>query len=739
VFFSKPRLLLGSVATAVLAVIIFLTGFRGPIHPAVLLWLAPPLAAVFPAVAAARVARQKSLPEATRRFWRHLSAVCVLIGAGVTLNAWDAIGSGTPTQTISAPTAAAYGSAVLVLLWGLLRLPLGASTRSDRVRTVLDGGTVLLAGAVFLWHFQTRPMLAETGNDETTTVIINTFVLALELLAMFAIAKAALAGRAFVAAGSLRLFVLGLLLGAAGGVGQRFVGDHPWLNTPQITIPVALVSVTAAALVQLRARPDDHRHPAASRPFSRLPYLAIVIVDALLLLCIVRHDSDVLPAALAAVALTGLVVGRQLTAFRENARLVRRLDHGATHDALTHLPNRALFTDRLTAALAAGRPVSVALIDLDDFKTVNDTLGHGAGDTLLIAVAQRLTSAVRDGDTVARLGGDEFVVILSSSPDPGAAAERMIDALADPVGDLLVRASIGLATASPGDAPEDLLRRADIAMYAAKNDGGSNYLIFEPSMAVAVADTAAVGAQLHRAITDGQLFLEYQPIVELGDGHLRGVEALVRWQHPTRGVVPPAEFIPAAERTGLIVPLGDWVLREACRQLAAWPGGALTLNVNITAHQLSHHGFVDRVAVTLAETGILPARLTLEITESTAVELGDAVTNLVELRRMGIRISLDDFGTGHSTLTMLHELPVDQLKLDRSFTQDTGGRRATMPAAVIALARAVDLDIVAEGIETEDQARRLAALGYRYAQGFHFARPLPASAIGDLIREPVTS
>ncbi|MFI6072303.1 putative bifunctional diguanylate cyclase/phosphodiesterase [Actinoplanes sp. NPDC051343] len=731
-------MLFGSLVTAVVAVAVFAAGLAGPVHPAVLLWVAAPLSTLFPALAAARVARRRSLPDATRRFWRHLATVCVLIGVGVTLNAVDAMASGTPRQTISVPTAAAYGSAVLVLLWGLLRLPLGASTRSDRVRIVLDGGTVLLAGAVFLWHFQTRPMLAETASDETTTVIINTFVLALELLALFAIAKAALAGRAFVAAGSLRLFVFGLLLAASGGVGQRFISDRPWLNTPQIAIPVALFCVTAAALVQGRVSLDDHHRAAVSRPFSRLPYLAIVIVDALLLLCIAEHDSDVLPAALAAVALTGLVVSRQLTAFRENARLLRRLDHGATHDALTHLPNRSLFASRLTAALSAGQPVSVALIDLDDFKTVNDTLGHGAGDTLLVAVAQRLTSAIGPGDTVARLGGDEFVVILATD-SPSAAAERMIAALAEPVGDLLVRASIGLAAASPDDAPEDLLRRADIAMYAAKNGGGSNYLVFEPSMAVAVADTAALGAQLHRAITDGQLFLEYQPIVELGDGHLRGVEALVRWQHPTRGVVPPADFIPAAERTGLIVPLGDWVLREACRQLAAWPADSLILNVNITAHQLSDHGFVGRVAATLADTGIAPTRLTLEITESTAVELGDAVTNLAELRRMGIRIALDDFGTGRSTLTMLHELPVDQLKLDRSFTQDTGGTRATMPAAVIALARAVDLDIVAEGIETEEQARRLSALGYRYAQGYHFARPLPASAVTDLIREPVTT
>jgi diguanylate cyclase (GGDEF)-like protein len=731
-------MLLGSVVTALVAVVLFVAGFAGSIHSAVLLWAAAPLSTLFPVVAAVRVARRPSLPGPTRRFWRHLAAVCTLIGLGAALNAWDAVkAGGEPSQSVSAPTAATYGAAVLVLLWALLRLPLGASTRSDRVRIVLDGGTVMLAGAVFLWHYQTRPMLAESGNHQTTTVVINTFALALELLAVFAIAKAVVSGRTFVASRSLQLFVLGLFGGALGGVGQRFVGDRPWLNTPQVTIPVVLICVTAAALVQSRS-PADHHRPAVSRPFSRLPYLAVAIVDALLVLCIVRHEPDVLMAALAAVALTGVVVGRQLTAFRENARLMRRLDHGATHDTLTQLPNRALFTSRLTAALAAGEPVHVALIDLDDFKTVNDTLGHGAGDALLVAVAQRLTSAVGASDTVARLGGDEFVVILSSD-HPADAAGRLIEALTEPVGDLLVRASIGLAGAAPGDAPEDLLRRADIAMYAAKKAGGSNYLIFEPSMAIAVADTAAVGAQLHRAITEGQLFLEYQPIVDLGDGRLHGVEALVRWRHPDRGVVPPAGFIPAAERTGLIVPLGDWVLREACRQLAEWPAGSLGLNVNITAHQLADPGFVGRVAATLSETGIRPTRLTLEITESTAVELGDAVTNLEELRRMGVRIALDDFGTGRSTLTMLHELPVDQLKLDRSFTQNTAGRRATMPAAVIALARAVDLDIVAEGIETPDQARRLAALGYRYARGYHFARPLPASAVPDLIREPVAS
>jgi diguanylate cyclase (GGDEF)-like protein len=680
------RSLLASAVTAVYGVIMFAAGIPGPIHPSFLPWLAALLSPVIATVAATRVARLRSLPVPTRRFWRNLAVCCGLIAAGAALNASDAIRSGTPA--LSAPTAAAYGAAILVLLWALLRLPLGAAARADRVRIVLDGGTVLIAGAVFLWHFQGRPMLAASGAGETAAVYVNVIVLASELVAIFAVAKAAVSGQAFVAAGSLRLFVLGLIGAASGEFTQRFITDRPWLNLPEIAIPIALLCVPAAADVQRRvAGRTGHLRAAVSRPFSRLPYLAIAAVDALLIVCITTHASDALPAAVAAVALTALVVGRQLTAFRENGRLLRRLDHGATHDSLTQLPNRSLFTSRLTGILDDSRPVSVALIDLDDFKTVNDTLGHGAGDVLLVAVARQLTAAVRLTDTVARLGGDEFVVILdgASPADAEAAAERMIAALTEPVAadghDLLVRASIGLACGRPGDAPEDLLRRADIAMYAAKNAGGSTFLSFVPEMAVAVADTAAVGAQLHRAITEGQFFLEYQPIVDLDGGRLRGVEALVRWQHPLRGVVPPADFIPAAERTGLIVPLGDWVLRAACRQLAEWtevhgaqaPG---VLNVNITAHQLADHGFVERVAATLADTGIAPGRLILEITESTAVELGDSVTNLVALRSMGIRIALDDFGTGRSTLTMLHELPVDQLKLDRSFTQDDGGRLA---------------------------------------------------------------
>ncbi|WP_433290896.1 putative bifunctional diguanylate cyclase/phosphodiesterase [Actinoplanes sp. CA-030573] len=742
-----------AMGVAAFAVVVFAVNLAAPHGPAALLWIAAPVAAAIPAVTATRFARMPALTPASRRFWRHLAATCALMCLGATLNARDALLADTPTQDMSLPTVLAYAAAVLVLLWSLGRLPLGVTGRRDLLRVSLDAGTVLVGVAVFMWHFQAHPMLDKTGYH-TTPLLMVTITGLLEQLTVFAIVKVTLAGRAHIARRSLQLFAVGLLAGGCSSIVQQFIIGRPDLNIAQVVIPVVMISATAGIEHQRRVTAaGEPPRIATNRPFSRMPYLAIAGIDTLLLICIRTGDRDTLVVAVAAVALTGLVVWRQVAAFRENAHLLDRLDHSATHDALTGLPNRALFHDRLAAALdpaRPGRPVSVALIDLDDFKTVNDTLGHGAGDALLIAVAARLSAAVRPGDTVARLGGDEFVVLLDNvtGADAENTARRMIAALAEPVladgHDLLVRASIGIATGRGGDHGADLLRRADIAMYAAKNVSGSAYQHYRAGMANAVADTAATGAQLQRALADEQLYLEYQPIVHLADGRLRGVEALVRWAHPTRGVIPPADFIPVAERTGLIVPLGDWVLRTACAQLTDWtlrygtdaPG---ILNVNVTARQLSDPGFADRVAATLSETGVAATRLTLEITETTAVELnaGSAVATLHTLREMGVRIALDDFGTGQSTLTLLHELPVDQLKLDRSFTQGTtSGQRDTMPAAVIALARAVDLDIVAEGVETADQATRLTALGYHHAQGYHFARPLSADQLTGMLATP---
>jgi diguanylate cyclase (GGDEF)-like protein len=508
------------------------------------------------------------------------------------------------------------------------------------------------------------------------------------------------------------------------------------LYTDMVGLPAIYIAGIWAAKIQRRADYSPRRgtQVAPRRSFSVLPYLAVAAVDALLVNVTWRGaDPDERVVVASAVLLTGLVVLRQVTAFMDNGRLLRRLDHGATHDALTQLPNRVLFHDRLVKALTAPgeRPVAVALIDLDDFKEVNDTLGHEIGDLLLISVAQRLAGCLRTEDTVARLGGDEFVVVLDGA-DPAAAdlaARRMIEALREPVladgHELPIRASIGIADGASGDDPSVLLRQADVAMYAAKNIPGTASLHFDSSMATSGTDHAHLGAELRGALDDDQLFLLYQPIVGLADGRVLGAEALVRWAHPALGTLVPDAFLPAAERTGLMVPLGRWVLRTALRQLAAWPG--MQLRLNVSARELREPGFAADVAEVLAEHRIAADRLTFELNEPVSGDI------LPSLRALGVRLAFDDFGTGESALTLLHDCPVDELKLDPAFTQASADDRTPMAAAVLKMASALGLPVVAEGVETAEQADRLRSLGYATAQGHHLGRPQPADSFGDLL------
>jgi diguanylate cyclase (GGDEF)-like protein/PAS domain S-box-containing protein len=437
--------------------------------------------------------------------------------------------------------------------------------------------------------------------------------------------------------------------------------------------------------------------------------------------------------------------------------LEEELTRQAFADSLTGLANRALFRDRVEHALArhrrgAGR-VSLLLIDLDDFKMINDSLGHTAGDELLVSLSQRLREEVRGCDTLARIGGDEFAVLVEDLDDleMAALADRIVAAARRPVRlgnrDVACTVSAGVATVKAGGpeaTADELLRDADLAMYAAKNGGRDRHALFDPTMYADVLREAQQRADMERALSTGEFVVHYQPIVDLPRRRLTGFEALVRWRHPHEGMIPPNAFIPIAEATGLIVPLGRWVLGEACRQLAAWravwpDSQDLRMSVNLSARQFQYEGLVDDVAEILAETGVDAGNLVLEITESMLMRDIDAtVHTLAELKRLGVRLAIDDFGTGYSSLSYLKQFPVDILKIDRSFVDGVAGKAgdATLAEAVVQLGRALQLQTVAEGIETADQWSALHTLGCEYGQGYLFARPVEPGEIERFLASP---
>ena len=428
--------------------------------------------------------------------------------------------------------------------------------------------------------------------------------------------------------------------------------------------------------------------------------------------------------------------------------LEAELHHQALHDALTGLPNRTLLADRLAHALVRrrgpGLAVAVCLLDLDDFKAVNDSLGHRSGDVVLVEVSRRLARVARGGDTVARFGGDAFAVIVE---DPGdlstamAVARRLLAALDAPVeletGTFAIQASCGLAVpGADGAEAEALVRNAEVAMFAAKRDGKGRLVSYEEGMHAAVVERLDLVHDLQEALADpGQIEVHYQPIVRLATGQATGVEALVRWRHPTRGLIPPQSFIPLAEDSGLVVPLGRLVLHRATAQVARWQAAhpslaGLSVSVNASARQLEDGAFVDDVRRALRASGLCPDRLVVEITES--VFLGDEGVvrdRLASLKALGVRLAIDDFGTGYSSLGYLKRYPIDILKVDLSFTADLtgGGRGAALAEAVVRMGAALQLETVAEGVESPRQAELLRGLDCQLGQGYLYARPLPAA------------
>ncbi|MGQ0766931.1 MAG: putative bifunctional diguanylate cyclase/phosphodiesterase [Gemmatimonadota bacterium] len=456
---------------------------------------------------------------------------------------------------------------------------------------------------------------------------------------------------------------------------------------------------------------------------------------------------------LAEPAIRGIVVNCRDVS--ERRTLQARLTHQAYHDALTQLANRSLFLNRVAQAIARasrGRRASVVLfLDLDDFKKVNDSLGHAAGDELLVASAARLLTCVRPGDTIARLGGDEFAILLDDLDgfeDALVIAERITTALRNPFRlqgrDVFIGVSVGVARVEASGTPDDILRNADLAMYFAKGRDKGRYAVFAPEMHEQLVDRLELEADLRQAVDAGHITVEYQPIVTLDDTRFWGAEALVRWTHSVRGRVPPSRFVAVAEETGLIVSIGRSVLREACLRTREWHGRRrsapnLRMSVNLSGRHFQEDSVIDDVRAALSESGLPPWFLTLEITESVLMQQSYlTLAKLRELKALGVMLAIDDFGTGYSSLGYLQQFPIDMLKIDRTFVDGVGleDNDPVLVRAIIALGRTLGMETIAEGIERPEQRDGLRALGCELGQGFLFARPMPPAEFADAIPAP---
>ena len=621
-----------------------------------------------------------------------------------------------------------------VMFAGLLLLPGAPRSRADRIKLTLDALVVGASTFMVLWYLVLGPIFATDGVT-VTEVAYSAALPVGDLLLVLALATVLLrraGARAdtpvLLLAGAVGAYVIadtyyGFIQLHAGFVGGTWP-DLCWL--------LGCYLFALSAYRQHRAGPPTGPPGRTRRTaVNWLPYGAIALAYGLL--GVLARKEGLYPFGgmiIGAVTLTFLVVARQMYALRENRDL-------AVTDVLTGLANRMLVTQRLAQLTARparpGRYGAVLLIDLDRFKPINDAYGHEAGDAVLSAVAAALRAVVRAGDTAGRLGGDEFAVILPNLPDPATATavgERLLEAFRTPVvfGDqlLAVEASIGVAVRAEGDDSDLLLAHADAAMYHAKRSGRGRLQVYTADL-----DTRGRGAELRRAIDGGELVVHFQPAVDLLDGRIVAAEALVRWAHPARGLLMPDAFIQLAEETGAIVPLGEWVLREACAQAVRWPDG-LRLSVNLSPKQVVQDNLVEVITGILTDTGFPAGQLVLELTESVILEPNPrTVARLEALRELGIGLAVDDFGTGFSALSYLRHLPVNILKVDRSFVtgiaDDPQARQVA--DAVVRLGEAFRVTVVAEGVETAEQAAALRAMGCRFGQGFFYHRPMDGDAM----------
>jgi diguanylate cyclase (GGDEF)-like protein len=499
--------------------------------------------------------------------------------------------------------------------------------------------------------------------------------------------------------------------------------------------------------------PDSHGLDTFAKVYAHSPKVPIIVLTG-------NDDQTVALSAVKTGAQDYLVKGRldpellvrSMHYSIERKRYQEELEHQANYDSLTGLPNRALLRDRLRQAVFAQRDLrsmAVVFIDLDHFKFVNDSLGHSTGDQLLKRVAERLRSVVRDGDTVARLGGDEFVLILNDQVHDDTiyrALQRIARRVAEPMTldgkEISITCSAGISL-YPQDGPdvETLLKNADAAMYRAKEHGRNNFQFYTAEMNRLVSERLALESALRQALVRRELLLYYQPRFNLRTGAVLGMEALLRWMHPERGLMLPDRFIPLAEETGLIVQIGEWVLRSACAQARAWQDAGLrpvAVSVNLSARQFRQADLAKSVAQVLDDTGLPAQQLEIELTESMVMhDAGAAIATLRALKRLGLRLSVDDFGTGYSSLSYLKSLPIDALKIDQSFVRDIAAKRngdgGLLARAIISLGHSLHLDVIAEGVENDSQARFLRKHGCDEVQGFRFGKPVPAERCARLL------
>jgi diguanylate cyclase (GGDEF)-like protein len=734
---------------------------HGPLsqHLAAACFLVPELAGI---LLTRRAAFHRRLTPSDRRSWRLVCGAVVAHTASALLIG-GSLYSDTPVGPFLITGVTARVLFVGLLLAGLLSFATTPLTWPARVKLAMDASTVVGGGLMVLWYFIFGPILIGGQSDTDGAAGLSYAIYPmLDLVLLVGVGTVLLRGVSATARRSVQLLLIGTLVYLIEDLYVTWWSlDHSMLHVgASISAsllgapPFLLAAAAAEQCRQASAPEEEQRRQRPLRPFNGLPYVALVLGFGLMAGAALRAGRYPWPGLVAgSVVMTGAVALRQITALRENHLLV-------VTDSLTGLANRVLLRERLQLAFdqatRTGRTMAVLQIDLNGFKQVNDTLGHEAGDLVLVAFARALARSVRESETAARLGGDEFAVILDDVGDGDAAAlvaERILAAVQEEkvvVGGhrIPIRASIGIALSGPDCAePAELLHRADIAMYLAKRKRSHGWELYDTitqggqeSDDAHLIDRQMLGEELADALAAGELHLVYQPIVALNSGRLTAVEALARWQHPTRGPLPPDTFIPIAEEIGLIDRLGNWVLEEACRQVRQWqaglpPGRTLHLSVNCSPLHVDRGSLAADVLEILRRNGFPPEHLVLEITENTRLDEEVAIPQLVLLRSHGIRIALDDFGTGYSSLRHLARLPVDILKLDKFFVAELNGapETAAVAEAVIRLGEAMKLDTVAEGIEAPGQAAELTRLGFAHGQGYHFARPLEPEALGRLI------